>query len=126
MAEKKPEAQESSKKSFEENLLDLERIVRGLEEGNLGLEESLVQYEQGIGLLRRCHEMLQHAEAKVNLLSGIDSQGNPVYVPFSDDAGTTLEEKAQSRGKRRGNVARKSPAQAGSESSPVDEEIDSI
>ena len=42
--------------SFEQALDGLERIVKELEEGKIGLEESLTLYENGVGLIRRCQE----------------------------------------------------------------------
>ena len=39
--------------NFEQALADLERIVRALEDGQIGLEEALAHYEQGVALLRR-------------------------------------------------------------------------
>ncbi len=44
---------------FEQSLLELERVVRELEDGRLGLDEALARYEQGIGLIRRCHGELR-------------------------------------------------------------------
>jgi exodeoxyribonuclease VII small subunit len=72
--------------SFEQTLKRLEEIVHSLEDGNLGLNESLKQYEEGVGLLRVSYELLQNAERKIELLSGMDSEGNPVTTPFDDTA----------------------------------------
>lgn len=44
---------------FEKALVALERVVRDLEEGNLGLDEALAQYEQGVGLIKRCYGELR-------------------------------------------------------------------
>ena len=43
---------------FEQALGRLEVIVHDLEEGESGLSESLNRYEQGVTLLRQCHELL--------------------------------------------------------------------
>jgi exodeoxyribonuclease VII small subunit len=40
--------------SFEQALVELERILRNLEDGTTSLEESLAQYERGVGLLKGC------------------------------------------------------------------------
>ena len=37
-------------RTFEEALVELERIVRDLEDGETGLEQALHRYEQGVGL----------------------------------------------------------------------------
>ena len=54
--------------SFETGLEKLEGIVEKLERGELSLEESLKLYEEGIRLSRMCHERLQEAEGKIELL----------------------------------------------------------
>jgi len=86
--------------TLEEALSRLEAIVRRLEEGQPSLDESLAQYEEGVRLLRHCYQLLEKAERRIELLTGVDAQGNPVLQPF-DDRPMTLEEKAQSRDLRR-------------------------
>lgn len=86
--------------TFEQALAAMDSIVRDLEEGRLGLDESLARYERGVKLLRQCHEQLQQAERRIELLSGVDADGNPITTPL-EDAPLSLEEKAQQRGKRR-------------------------
>ena len=39
--------------TFEESLAELDRIVRELEDGKLGLEDALCRYETGVGLLKQ-------------------------------------------------------------------------
>ena len=53
---------------FEANLTRLEEIVARLEEGNLGLEESLRLYEDGVRAFRRCQHLLNEADLKVRKL----------------------------------------------------------
>ncbi|MBN8706704.1 MAG: exodeoxyribonuclease VII small subunit [Bacteroidetes bacterium] len=62
MGKTKPDPQSQS---FEERLLRLENIVQTLESGNIGLEESLKLYEEGIILSKNCLQALNQAEAKV-------------------------------------------------------------
>src|SRR5438270_14011801 len=57
--------------TFEEALAELEGIVRGLEDGQTGLEESLARYEKGVGLLKRCYGQLCEAEQRIMLLAGV-------------------------------------------------------
>jgi exodeoxyribonuclease VII small subunit len=71
---------------FEAALEALEEIVHKLEDGKVGLEEALAQYEAGIALLRRCHERLQNAEKRIVELTGMDSEGRPVTKPFQHSA----------------------------------------
>jgi len=75
--------------SFEQALTDLQQIVEGLESGELGLEEALAQFEQGIGLVKTCHDVLKQAEQRIELLTGQDAAGNPVTEPF--DASATID-----------------------------------
>lgn len=72
--------------TFEQALARLEEIVHLLEEGDLGLSEAMQRYEEGVKLLRRSYEMLEGAERKIELLSGVDAEGNPVTQPFDDTA----------------------------------------
>ncbi len=55
--------------TFDERLESLERIAAGLEGGELGLEQALKQYKQGIGLLRSCRKELEGVRAQVQELS---------------------------------------------------------
>jgi exodeoxyribonuclease VII small subunit len=67
--------------SFEAGLAELGELVSRLESGGLGLSESIAAYERGVALLRRLHEELAVAEAKVSTLVRIDEQGRPVLAP---------------------------------------------
>lgn len=72
--------------SFEETLLELEQIVARMEDGSLGLDESLRQFEQATKLLRQCHGLLQHAEQRIELLTGFDQNGNERTEEFGFEA----------------------------------------
>jgi len=75
--------------NFEQSLKDLERLVEELEKGELGLEESLEQFERGIALTRDCQQALAAAEQKVRLLSETSGQLEPFTGPkdaIPDDA----------------------------------------
>lgn len=65
---------------FEETLAELGEIVSRLESGSLGLSESITAYERGVTLLRRLHEELAAAEAKVSTLIRVDAEGRPILV----------------------------------------------
>ncbi len=54
--------------SFETNLEQLEKIVESLETGTTTLNESLKAFEKGIKLSRDCHNELNKAEKKVEIL----------------------------------------------------------
>ena len=63
---------------FEASLERLTDIVERLENGELGLEESLALFEEGIRLARNAQERLDAAEKRVEELSAADQDGNPV------------------------------------------------
>ena len=73
-------------RTFEESLLELERMVRELEDGRLGLEDALDRYEQGIGLIKSCYQQLQQAEQRILMLTGIDDEQQPILQPFKHEA----------------------------------------
>lgn len=54
---------------FEQSVNELEQIVKQLEKGELTLEESLKQFEKGIGLARSAQELLNKAEQKIEQLT---------------------------------------------------------
>ena len=69
-------------KDFEKSLQHLEKIVSNMESGELGLEESLAQFEKGIKLARNCQDTLTNAEFRVEQL--IEKNGLQQTVPFED------------------------------------------
>jgi exodeoxyribonuclease VII small subunit len=97
MAKKSPPAESVDGPSFEEALQQLEQIVHALEEGQIGLDEALQGYEKGVKLLRRCYGLLEGAERRIEMLTGLDASGNPITAPFDDQATTAPEEKSQRR-----------------------------
>jgi exodeoxyribonuclease VII small subunit len=69
-----------AKDKFEEALGKLEEIVRRMETGDMGLEESLKAFEEGIKLARVCSRKLDEAERRVDMLL---KQGEDLVVkPF--------------------------------------------
>ena len=73
-AEKKPE-------TFEKSLEALEDLVRELEAGEKGLDESLALYERGVTLAKELAARLEDAKSKVEALS--KDGGKLVKKPFS-------------------------------------------
>jgi exodeoxyribonuclease VII small subunit len=69
-------------KDFEKSLQHLEKIVGNMESGELGLEESLEQFEKGINLAKNCQDTLANAELRVEQL--IEKNGLQQTVPFED------------------------------------------
>lgn len=67
---------------FEQSLDELESLVQRMEKGDLSLDESLVAYERGVGLYRRCQTALEQAELRVRLLT--DPLDPDSAEPFDD------------------------------------------
>jgi exodeoxyribonuclease VII small subunit len=82
--------------SFETSLSQLQHIVGDLEQGDIGLEESMQRFENGIALLRTCYRILEQAEQKIELLTGFDSNGQPETIAV-DGAPTAEMESRQTR-----------------------------
>ncbi len=61
--------------SFEQAMAELEQVVRKLEDGEVALEESILLYERGDALKKRCEKQLQAAEEKVAAIT-TDASGN--------------------------------------------------
>jgi exodeoxyribonuclease VII small subunit len=93
------------KLNFEHSLAELEAVVHDLEEGQLGLAEALARYEQGVKHLKHCYQLLEAAERKIELLTGVDDDGTPCTEPFEESS----EPLAESAGRRRRSKAARPP-----------------
>ncbi len=56
------------KATFEEALNQLETIAEQIEQGKIGLEESIDKYEEGMALVKHCRQILSKAENKIQQL----------------------------------------------------------
>lgn len=65
-------------KDFESTLEKLEQIVYGLEGGDLSLDQSIKEFEQGIELYKNCKSFLEDAEKKIQILT--DSLKEEDYI----------------------------------------------
>jgi exodeoxyribonuclease VII small subunit len=54
--------------TFESALAELEKIVAGMEAGQMPLEQSLAAYKRGAELLKFCQAALQEAQQQVKIL----------------------------------------------------------
>ena len=95
-AEQSPNGETVNGASFEHSLSELEAIVHDLEEGHLGLAESLARYEQGVKHLKHCYQILEAAERKIELLTGVAEDGSALTAPF-DESDESLSESAGRR-----------------------------
>ena len=99
-----PDTPVSEQPTFEAALAELQRIVADLENGSVGLEESLVRFERGVALLKTCYATLEQAEQRIELLVGARSDGTPVTQPF--DASATADAETPTAGRRRARKAK--------------------
>ena len=61
---------QSKEPGFEEALEQLELIVARLEDGSEPLEKSLKLFEDGVGLARKCQQLLDDAQKRITMLIG--------------------------------------------------------
>ena len=54
---------------FETALEEVEAIIRRIESGEVGLEDSIAQYERGVLLVKQCREVLDRVEQRVTDLT---------------------------------------------------------
>jgi exodeoxyribonuclease VII small subunit len=59
----------ADEKTFDQNLTELETLVRRLDSGEMPLEEALAAFERGVGLVRQLHTVLNQAEQRVEVLT---------------------------------------------------------
>lgn len=57
-----------AKESFENNLKELEAVVKALEGSEISLDEMLELFEKGIKLTKSCTSQLEEAEQKISIL----------------------------------------------------------
>ena len=83
MAKKKTNSQPSAQPvdandiTYEQAVEQLESIIDRIESGEVGLEDSLKEYERGTELLKRCRAILSQTEQRVTELTqalGDDSE----------------------------------------------------
>ena len=59
---------------YEEARDELAEVVRALETGGLGLDESVALWERGEALARRCEEQLAGARERVQKVLGVNEE----------------------------------------------------
>jgi exodeoxyribonuclease VII small subunit len=79
-----------AKFDFEKAMERLEEIIADLESGNLGLDESIKVFEEGVELSKKCHKKLTEAETKVKQLIK-NENGEFELTLFENDEDTTDE-----------------------------------
>lgn len=72
--------------NYEENLARLQQVVERLERDALGLEESLILFEEGMSLVQQCDEQLRRVEERVKVLvSGSESLTTRAELPVEQE-----------------------------------------
>jgi len=69
---------------FESALEKLQKIVEDLEKGGLSLDKTLAEFSQGMKLLKFCHQKLDKAEKKIELMLKEDEEFTE-EVPFESE-----------------------------------------
>jgi exodeoxyribonuclease VII small subunit len=72
--------------TFEQMMGRLQSLVDKLEEGQLTLDESISSFEEGMDLVKKCTEVLDRAEERIQKLTR-DSSGRPMTSPLDGDEG---------------------------------------
>lgn len=54
--------------TYEQAVAALESIIEKIEEGSIGLEQSIASYRDGTALIKRCREILDKAEQEIETL----------------------------------------------------------
>lgn len=75
------------KLTFEQALQKLESIVQAIEQGQVGLEESIQRYEEGMSLIKRGRAILAHAEQRIQTLQ-LAADGTLTPEPFDPNTAT--------------------------------------
>lgn len=74
-------AKEAKPETFEKSLEALEELVRELEAGDKGLDESLALFEKGVALSKELSKRLEDVKTKVEALS--KENGKLARKPFA-------------------------------------------
>ena len=69
------------KQAFEERLAQVEALISEMESGNLGLEDALKRYEEGIQALTALEKELQSAQQRLTVLRTA-ADGSDEEVPL--------------------------------------------
>lgn len=68
---------------FEDAMQELEAITAKLEKGDLSLDESVSNFEEGMKLAKKCNNILEEAEKKIKVL--VQKEGGLEEEDFSTE-----------------------------------------
>lgn len=66
---KKSENAEEKKLSVEEAFSEIEKKIQALDKEDISLEDSFKEYQEGMELLKYCHEAIEKVEKKVQKIA---------------------------------------------------------
>ncbi|MGG3574824.1 exodeoxyribonuclease VII small subunit [Bacillus gobiensis] len=78
----------SSKKTFEQAMKELEEIVGKLEEGDVPLEKAIEYFQEGMTLSKLCHTKLQTVEKQMDSILKEDGELAPFHVQEDEKGGS--------------------------------------
>jgi exodeoxyribonuclease VII small subunit len=99
----KPKSPHSSDTlSFENALAQIEQIIERIESGEVGLEQSLTEYERGVGLINHCRTKLDAARRQVeDLTRKLEGEGGAANESSAtDEASPPTEDDPDDAGPR--------------------------
>lgn len=67
-------------------MAELSEIAARLESGQDSLDQSLIRFERGMQLLRICHQQLDHAAQRIEIVTRVGASGAPETQPFDGRA----------------------------------------
>ncbi|WP_026663536.1 exodeoxyribonuclease VII small subunit [Butyrivibrio proteoclasticus] len=68
-AKKKEDNQEEKKLTVEEAFMQIEAKIQALDSDEISLEDSFKEYQEGMKLLKYCHEAIEEVEQKVQKIA---------------------------------------------------------
>lgn len=71
-----------AKLSFEEALVELEKLVRQLEDGKAKLDDAIGAYERGAWLRSHCEAKLREAQSRIEKIA-VGTDGKVTTSPFN-------------------------------------------
>jgi exodeoxyribonuclease VII small subunit len=73
-------------RKFEDEMADLEAVVRAIDSGELSLEDSISAFERGVALVRSLNQKLEQVDRRVEVLTR-GPHGELKSAPFEGDGG---------------------------------------
>ena len=93
----------SSEQTFETAIGRLEGLVEEMESQDLPLERLIVNYEEGIKLVKTCQQKLAEAEKKIEIIQR-QAGADPELKPFDPEAKADSPAPARKAGPRDANL----------------------